>query len=1418
MSKKLLKSLIAVPLFGVGLSFLLLIAALITLHIQPIRHKLLAIGLARLPALVGATVTVESTSLNLAAGKVALHGLRISPVVQQDQQQVIEIADLSIDVEMTALLFGKVSIESISIVSPLVVLTATESGEILTPLSPVEEPAAESTPEPQPPAAAEQVVLPDVTVKHLNLSNATFRLDSHSKTIPSVSVQGINLTASLDLAKLISTGKLSVELLEVKNPESLVSPEPLAVNWELPGNGKGTVALAIAVAGLKLGLNAELKNLLPDPLDLVYDATVDVSGDLPLQLVLPELAAAGSIQLKAKAIGGIAAIPAVDLNLTGSDLRYNGWHAPILSLDAQLNDQQFTIERLNLETAGGLLVAQGRGNLKPELSNLELQLTITELDLTQALAPLTLPVKITGLSNAEVTAKAVRPELAGLTATVALTLDNQGLAATDVLAPTLNLAATIADSMLKISHLELAETSTSAKLTGSYHFTTQDYSCDLNLQAPNLGDLLARLGFEGQGVVTAEVSGKGNIRNPMATGRIRAQHLKIEGTELGVANLDVALLEGLATVKAETIEVLGFGASLFGEARIPFSAGAEPIHLDVTLRETTYHTTLLDTFNVQASIGDLITASLTTASQTLSAQVRIPKVGALLAEAQLDNFDLGVARAFLPESAPSLSGTISAGVTAVVPQNQGFPEIIGTVSNLLIQAENRTLRIAEPLNLTLNQNQLAIDSLNLVADESSLLALTGNVDLTAETLDATIRCSVPQLSAWQKLAGEIPLQGALDLDMKVQGPFTLPQPVGRLTVSNLQVADLAVSHIKADFQQVEQTQGIQAIIWVSPITWQTKTFPEVSLNAGILTNTVTVATSLFEQSLLLNASFDLAGAQDFSAVLQLAKFQLDTIASFVELPFSLVGSLSGEINASGQLTDLEGVRIAAELPECSVNLNNVGLGAPQPLQCSLEHGVLSLTSFILKGDGLDLTLSGELPIDLTSPAGAAATNPDEEVTLTETRPSNSTLARNQEVSGLGVEARIQLPILLTQVEALDRAEGTTTVKLMVTGALTAPRLAGEIRVLDAAFDGPGFPSAFDKVSALVLLTPSALVLDSLKAAFARGTIEGSGQVALQDLTPSDINLQVRARDLDLSLENEIDLKTSANVRIIGTYPKVKAAGEITVHEALYAPTVDFLGILKALTDRSSPMAEGGELDDSDALELQLDLAVNAAQTVTVDNPNLQLTLGAKLQLIGTATLPGVLGTVTIVDGVIDLFRAQFTITQGLVSFIDPWAMNPKLDITAIAEKKGEEITLRIQGEAANPHLNLTSTSGKSQTEIIKLLVGVPPDPGESGMSLGDMAKGYARNSLAGALADQVGVRTGLEIVPFPSSSEGEDFIFSAKKELGDSASVTYLKGLKPGEGDAVEVEYELDSTTRLRARQNQDGSVSGGVRWRFSFN
>jgi translocation and assembly module TamB len=316
---------------------------------------------------------------------------------------------------------------------------------------------------------------------------------------------------------------------------------------------------------------------------------------------------------------------------------------------------------------------------------------------------------------------------------------------------------------------------------------------------------------------------------------------------------------------------------------------------------------------------------------------------------------------------------------------------------------------------------------------------------------------------------------------------------------------------------------------------------------------------------------------------------------------------------------------------------------------------------------------------------------------------------------------------------------------------------------------------------------------------------------------------MKVRDVDLSIGDDLQVRAGGDLSAGGTWPALALRGEVRIADATYVPTVDVTGMLKSLVRRKD---RGGGAPSRaakrrpagpGALSVSLDVAIVAPEALHLEGQMAEAELGGNLRLKGTLDDPVLLGNISSTRGTVNLLGSAFDLTRARIEFNSPTEIDPDLDIVGTTTKGDDEITARIAGRASRAQLLFSSSSGKSQADVLRELVGGSSSSSSGSTSMADAAARMALQGATSSLFGTLGTRTSLQIVPLPSTAEGEDFLFSVGKDLGGGLGVTYFKGQSGETSDAFELRWRLSSRARGRVRQNQDGSLSGGFRIRSEF-
>ena len=503
--------------------------------------------------------------------------------------------------------------------------------------------------------------------------------------------------------------------------------------------------------------------------------------------------------------------------------------------------------------------------------------------------------------------------------------------------------------------------------------------------------------------------------------------------------------------------------------------------------------------------------------------------------------------------------------------------------------------------------------------------------------------------------------------------------------------------------------------------------------------------------------------------------------------------LAPQISSSGALfiapgyEDIEHLNVKADLDELVVALKNLEYTNDEKISIEFSDDTIQINTFRLKGPETIFEVNGSIALN------EEAADP----------------------GNINVVFQTSLQSLTNLGPDMGVFAGRLDADFNLAGPLSVPHITGKMNLNDIAWDNPDLPGPIQHVNGAILLTDEHISFQNVSGFFGGGKIDLVGFIDREGFELGKTDITLRARELDLDIMPELHMRAMADTSLKGTWPDVTIGGQIRITEMLYTPELDLMDLLANLAKPQVIISE--DTEEADTLGgFPLDLTVLAQDNIRIENSHLNLVMTARFQITGTTAVPGVWGSVSLESGLIDLLLHEFEITSGTLNFTQPFEINPSIDITAETRVQNDIVRFKITGFADRPNLLLSSESGKSHAEIMALLLGQDLSSGDGDLTT--MALDYAKQAAARAAAQAIGARTDLIIVPFPNKLENENLLVGVGRHLGEKWSVMYYFAEKSEEGNVIEVEYLMNPKTNLNVRQNQDGSLSGGVRYRETFN
>ena len=372
-----------------------------------------------------------------------------------------------------------------------------------------------------------------------------------------------------------------------------------------------------------------------------------------------------------------------------------------------------------------------------------------------------------------------------------------------------------------------------------------------------------------------------------------------------------------------------------------------------------------------------------------------------------------------------------------------------------------------------------------------------------------------------------------------------------------------------------------------------------------------------------------------------------------------------------------------------------------------------------------------------------------------------------------------------------RVQGRAAVDVAVTGLYTEPRAHGTVTITEADVQDSALGAHLRGIAASLRLDGDAMRIARFTGRAGRGEITASGDVGvLQPDMPVDITITARdarpiASDL-LTADLDMDLRLRGAART-----RIDAAGRVLVkHADINIP--NRLPANVAVLDVRRPGETPVPASAAPALEIGLDVAVDAPRAVFIRGRGLDAEMGGTLHLGRTAAAPEIRGGFELRRGTFDLAGATLKFTRGKVAFSGE-GLQRKIDPTLdfLAETASSNVTARlgVTGFASAPKIALSSTPELPQDEVLARLL--------FGVSVKELSP-LQLVQIASAAASLSGFGGG-----------GPSLLTKAQKQLGlDRLTVS---GGDAKSGPSVEAGRYVSDRVYVGARQSSSGTTQARV-------
>ena len=712
-----------------------------------------------------------------------------------------------------------------------------------------------------------------------------------------------------------------------------------------------------------------------------------------------------------------------------------------------------------------------------------------------------------------------------------------------------------------------------------------------------------------------------------------------------------------------------------------------------------------------------------------------------------------------PSSLPVVSGTTSLQLMVAGSRTSlADTRMTLEVRELDGQVGPTRLRLADPGSLEYAEGAVTTERLELFLDDTRLTLVGSLNDTETGRLTATMAGDLSDLEPLVAMFGEggdsppgVELGGAIDAEIIVTGALREPMVSTEIQIHGGTAAfgelppaeDLEVNlRYDAGAVRLERFSG----------TWQ----------GASLRGQGDVPAALFGDSLpawLTQTTTDTPTARfTFTA----DGLTVAALESFVD-PASLdniEGRSSARLEVEADGFGLEDVRARLTFDQIDLTVAGIPVTQSRPTEMGLTDGLFTIGSLAWGGLGNELSLGGT--IDLRT----------EEPTVDMTFTGDGDLRLMGALAGGGATAG--------RAFAIVDLQGTTS----------EPVIRGTVEISDAELRLADPPLLVSDLGGTVWLEGDRIRTYEMAGLANGGAIELDGTFQLEGLRPVGA-VTITGRGVAMEVPEGLRTEVDTAITLDTTGEELSLSGTLTILRGDYRQTVALTtGLLATLQQRQQVTVIGQ--DEPSALDdLQLNVRIVSEDDIVIDNNYANGELGLDLRLVGTVGSPALTGRAALREGgEIRLANNIYEVESGVIDFVDPLAIQPELNVTALTRVSSYEVTLTLSGTPETLTTSLQSEPPLAESDIVSLLLtGRTLDQVEA--APGAVARDQALGLVSGELLGTAGRSVGLDTVRIESEVGGSAFTTDSTLVAGET-----------NPGSRITVGKNLSSEVQLIVSQN----------------
>jgi translocation and assembly module TamB len=541
-------------------------------------------------------------------------------------------------------------------------------------------------------------------------------------------------------------------------------------------------------------------------------------------------------------------------------------------------------------------------------------------------------------------------------------------------------------------------------------------------------------------------------------------------------------------------------------------------------------------------------------------------------------------------------------------------------------------------------------------------------------------------------------------------------------------------------------------------------------------------------SLLIGGNVNLRDDYPADLSFQMDQLDLDPLwRSYLRDQLTGNSAVTGSLDLHGPIRRPEQWILDGTLTALALDVESVKVHNQDPIRFSLANQSINVQQLHLVGEGTDLTAHGSMQLT------------------------------GIHTLDLTADGRLDLK-LLSGFDPDFTSSGLVTMNVTVGGTLAEPLPQGHFQVTDASLSHAGLPSGMSGLNGSLLFTRDHIHIETLTARTGGGTLDLKGDATYfkQQL---NFNLTATGKDVRLRYPPGVSSTADTELHWVGSRSASTVSGDISIDKIAVTPGFDFSAYLERSRQFSTVAAANSPL-----YNVKLDIHVVTAPELQMRTAIARLSGDADLRLRGSVARPAVLGRVDILEGKATFHGTRFTLERGDITFANPVAIEPQLNLQASTHVRNYDLNVTLTGTPDRGlSLNYRSEPPLPKSDIIALLAlgrtngesaQLQEQSGQSAFS--DQASALILNQ---ALNDTASNRfqrlfgaSNIKIDPQGLTTETNPVSngpqITIEQQFANNLSLTYSTNVSQSSQQIIQGEYYFNRNVSVVGTRDQNGVVS----------